>query len=249
MFYCGFSGDYCGQSRTDDVNPGSTIVILSFVNTQPDGSVRMDEANFPQGPFNTWKASGKQVLISVGGQFGNFYSVYVSDNSVANFVNSLVGYVRKYNLDGVDLDIEQYNANPRAVANMILKLRAELDKLGGKKLLVVSPECVTVYQGKGIPDADTGSGYWNYFVPIIQLADSAIDYYQVQAYNNWYAFPGDSADYLKNVYLNWRNLPDLTLRSPLSGFKGVAPEKLVMGLIASTSAGGSAYYREPSVLK
>jgi hypothetical protein len=42
MFYCGFSGDYCGQSNTDDVNPKSSIVILAFINTQSDGSVIMD---------------------------------------------------------------------------------------------------------------------------------------------------------------------------------------------------------------
>jgi chitinase len=135
------------------------------------------------------------------------------------------------------------------VANAIIKLKTELNKLGGNKLVVVSPECVTVFQGFGIPDADTGSGYYNYFVPIINLADSAIDYYQVQAYNNWYEFPSNSVDFLKHVYLNWRNMPSLKFSSPLSGFKGVAPDKLVMGLLASTSAGGSAYYREPSVLK
>ena len=67
IFYCGFDGDSCGHSKTDDVNPAATIVILAFVNTQADGSVRMDEANFPQVPFNSWKASGKKVLISVGG--------------------------------------------------------------------------------------------------------------------------------------------------------------------------------------
>ena len=38
----------------------------------------------------------------------------------------------------------------------------------------------------GIPDPDASTGYYNYFVPIIQLADSAIDYYQLQAYNNYY---------------------------------------------------------------
>lgn len=42
MFYCGFGSDYCGQSKTDDVNPKSAIVILAFVNTQSDGSVIMD---------------------------------------------------------------------------------------------------------------------------------------------------------------------------------------------------------------
>lgn len=54
-------------------------------------------------------------------------------------------------------------------------------------LLIVSPECVTILQEVlAIPDADTGSGYYNYFVNIIKIADAYIDYYQPQAYNNWY---------------------------------------------------------------
>ena len=56
----------------------------------------------------------------------------------------------------------------------------------------MTPEPVTVYQGVAVPSPDAGGTPWNYFVPIINLADSAIDYYQVQAYNNWYAFPGGS---------------------------------------------------------
>lgn len=47
IFYCGFGGDYCGQSNTDDVNPSVKFVILAFVNTQVDGSVIVDDANFP----------------------------------------------------------------------------------------------------------------------------------------------------------------------------------------------------------
>ena len=42
MFYCGFGGQFCGQSKTDDVNPKADIVILAFANTQKDGSALMD---------------------------------------------------------------------------------------------------------------------------------------------------------------------------------------------------------------
>lgn len=105
MFYCGFGGNFCGQSTDDDVHPGATNVILAFANTQSDGSVQMDEANFPSGPYASWKASGKNVLISVGGQNGNWQTVFASNASITNFVNSLVDIVDRFNLDGVDLDI------------------------------------------------------------------------------------------------------------------------------------------------
>ena len=55
MFYCGFGGDFCGQSTDDDTNPSTTLVILAFVNTNPDGSVTIDDANFPWDLVNKWQ--------------------------------------------------------------------------------------------------------------------------------------------------------------------------------------------------
>lgn len=224
MFYCGFGDKFCGQSVDDDVNPGATNVILAFVNTQTDGSVVMDEPNFPTQPYNSWKAAGKNVLISVGGQNGNWGNVFASNASITNFVNSLTDIVKRFKLDGVDLDIESFNAPPRTVANAIIQLKTSLNALGGKKLLVVSPECVVVYQAMGVPDPDTGSGYYNYFVPIINIADDYIDLYQPQAYNDWYEFPSGSLEYLQDIYLNWRNFQGMTPwgSSPIPNFKGVA---------------------------
>jgi hypothetical protein len=73
-----------------------------------------------------------------------------------------------------------------------------LKKAIGSKLLIVSPECVAVYQATTVPSADVGGQAFNYFVPIINLADSYIDYYQPQAYNNWYGgLAGGSSAYLK----------------------------------------------------
>ena len=72
MFYCGFGGDYCGQSKTDDVNDKAAIVIMAFVNTQPDGSILMDETNFPNSFVKKWQSNGKKVVISVGGQNGRW---------------------------------------------------------------------------------------------------------------------------------------------------------------------------------
>lgn len=101
--------------------------------------------------------------MSVGGQNGNWSYVFASSTNINNFVNTLVAAVKKYGLDGVDLDIESYGATPRTVANAIIQLKAAL----GSKLLIVSPECIAVYQGTTVPSADTANIYWNYFVPII----------------------------------------------------------------------------------
>lgn len=83
------------------------------------------------------------------------------------------------------------------------------------------------------------------------MADAYIDYYQPQAYNNWYGgFSGGSLAYLKEVYLHWRNMQGNDAWSaPLPNFKGVSGDKLLMGVLASTSAGGAAYYAPPSVIR
>ena len=109
---------------------------------------------------------------------------------------------------------------------------------------------MAVYQGSPVPDPSRGGNPFNYFVPIIKAAGNSIDYYQPQAYNNWYdGLPGGSLDYLKDVYLNWRNLQGLSpWAGPLPDFSGVPANKLLMGILASDRAGGAAYYAQPGVI-
>lgn len=197
IFYCGFGGDFCGQSDSDDTHPKTSFVILAFVNTNPDGSITIDSANFPTALANSWRSAGRKVIISVGGQNGNWNYVFSSQANIDTFVTSVKNTINAYNLDGVDLDIESYNAAPRTVANAIKQLKAAI----GTKLIIVSPEDVAVYQGTTVPDPTVGGNAFNYFVPIINEADSAIDYYQPQAYNNWYdGETGGSLRYLQDVY-------------------------------------------------
>lgn len=94
---------------------------------------------------------------------------------------------------------------------MIIRLKTSLNQRVGRNLVVVSPEDVAIYQGAPVPSPDSGGQPFNYFVPIVQLADQYIDIYQPQAYNNWYdGLPGGSFDYFRDVYLNWRNLQGLS---------------------------------------
>jgi chitinase len=167
MFYCGFSGDFCGQSTYDDVHPSSSIVIMAFANTVANGAITVDDAHFPTASVRNWQSSGKKVVLSVGGQNGNWNAVFASTTSIQNFITSVGQQINRHQLDGIDLDIEMYNAPPATVARMINQLRTELNKLG-KKLIIVSPEDIAVYQGSAVPDPSKGGQPFNYFVPIIQ---------------------------------------------------------------------------------
>jgi hypothetical protein len=78
IFYCGFSTNFCGHSNTDDVSPNASIIILAFLNNSPDGSTIIDANNFPTNLVKKWKSQGKIVLLSVGGQNGNWVPVFSS---------------------------------------------------------------------------------------------------------------------------------------------------------------------------
>ena len=124
----------------------------------------------------------------------------------------------------MDLDIESYDSTPRAMANMIVGLRKAI---GITKIIMVSPECVTVYQGYKDYSPDEAGHPFNYIVNIIRLADDAITLYQPQAYNNWYDFPPGSLNYLKDVYLNWRNYKGIMdWMKPITDFNGVPGKSL-----------------------
>lgn len=103
MFYCGIVDGHCVQSKTDDVYPGSTFVILAFVNVSANGSASVTPAHFPD--ITPWTTTGKKVLISVGGEYGNWDYVFQSPEHSQLFVTSLTDIVQNYSLDGVDLDI------------------------------------------------------------------------------------------------------------------------------------------------
>ncbi len=244
IFWCGFGGDFCGQSTTNDVNPKATHVILAFANSNSDGTITVDSANWPTALINQWHAAGKKVIISVGGQNGHWDSIFEHPQ---NFVNSVANIIKKYDIDGVDLDIEGYAAAPQTVSLTINTLR---NAIGANKQIIISPEVVGVYQSAPVPSATTGGNAWNYFIPILNASINQIDYVQPQEYNNWYDTSTMSATYLMNGYLQWNNQNGLygTNAFNPSIYVGVPANKLIMGVLASTTAGGAAFYASPEML-
>lgn len=39
IYWCGFDGNYCGQSNSDDVYDDATHVMMAFANANKDGSL------------------------------------------------------------------------------------------------------------------------------------------------------------------------------------------------------------------
>jgi chitinase len=171
------------------------------------------------------------VLISVGGERGRWTPIFANAH---NFIDSIAGIIEKYNLDGVDLDIEGYSTPPAIVVQTIRMLR---ERLGRTRLIVVSPENVTVFPAPqiAVPDAHTGSGAWNYFVPILRACIDDIDLVQPQFYNNYYINYGHAGDaqWIVDNYLGWTN----QLPYQIANFDGVPKHKLVIGIPVARSCG------------
>lgn len=94
MFYCGFSSEFCGQSKFDDVNPKSDYIMLAFANIRADGNVVVDNDNFPSTRVARWQRYGKKVFLSVGGQSGKWAFALATSQSRNNFANSVAAAVR-----------------------------------------------------------------------------------------------------------------------------------------------------------
>lgn len=211
----------------------------------------MEKETYPGDLVPTWKNTGKKVSLSIGGPFADWTSVYASDANRQTFLTSVLNTVRTYGLDGVDLDIEgSYFPSPKQLANLIIDLRKTLNTIG-RKYITLTSDCIAIYQGVSVPDPEVGGNPFNYLVPVIQLADTSIDYYQTKAYSNWYdGYDHTSLEYLQDVYLNWRNLQGYCKGcKPIANFKGVAPNKLLIGVVASPEARKAAEYAGPQIIR
>lgn len=103
-YYCGFSGNFCGQSSTDDTNVNASLIILAFANIQANGSVVMDTANYPCTLVQKWQSQGKKVFLSIGGASGTWTSIFTSSGMI-NGINSIVDILQTTTIDGIDLDL------------------------------------------------------------------------------------------------------------------------------------------------
>lgn len=67
LVYCGFGGNYCGQSIDDDVYSRATHVLLAYAVVTPNGAISVDADHFPNNEVNNWRNTGKKIWLSVGG--------------------------------------------------------------------------------------------------------------------------------------------------------------------------------------
>jgi chitinase len=154
----GYVGGYRGLYDSTMVNPSKlTHINYAFVDVRGNraclGKIKTDTVNF-RNLLKLKKINPDlKILISIGGWGGskNFSDAVLTDTAREGFAASAVEIVRKYNLDGVDIDWEYPNDigdgnvfRPEDKHNFTLmfeKLRLHLDTLqkqSGRKMLLTA---------------------------------------------------------------------------------------------------------------
>jgi chitinase len=231
----GYVGGYKGLVNTAAMNASQlTHINYAFVNVKDHqawlSNERTDTVNFRKLNLLKEQNPALRILISIGGWTwsGRFSDAVFSDSSRTTFARSAVNIIRKYHLDGVDIDWE-YPGRPGADGNvyrpedkqnftlLFQALRRELDLLeqetGSKKLLT------------------TAVGGFTAFLKTTEMdkAQQYLDYINLMTYD---FYSSDKAGHHTNLYAsdiyNNGNDADKTVKAFQAA--GVPASKLVMGV-------------------
>ena len=231
----GYVGGYRGETKTDIIEAQKlTHINYAFVNVQGNraflSNERTDTINFRK--LNALKQINPslKILISIGGWAWseNFSDAVLTDSSRKFFAESAVEIIKKYELDGVDIDWE-YPTIPGEEGNiyrpedkqnftlMFKELRLELDTLEkqkGRKFLLT-----------------TAVGGFSRFLQNTEMgnAQQYLDYINLMTYD----FGGNGkAVHHTNLYptsdYEKENSAHRAVQEYISA--GVPPEKLVVGM-------------------
>ncbi|MBB2147734.1 glycoside hydrolase family 18 protein [Pedobacter gandavensis] len=231
----GYVGGFRGLVNTDGISPEKlTHINYAFVDVQGNRAFltneKTDTVNFRKLLLLKRKNPSLKILISIGGWAWskNFSDAVLTDTSRAEFASSAVNIIRKYRLDGVDIDWE-YPGRPGEVGNvyrpedkrnftlMFAALRKELDILeretNQKKLLT------------------TAVGGFSDFLLHTEMDQAAkyLDYVNLMTYDY---YSGKIAGHHTNLYPSKLYQSDNSADKAIKAFvdAGVPISKLVMGI-------------------
>jgi chitinase len=195
------------------------------------------------------KAAGATILMSIGGAAAG---IDLSSSTVANrFVATIVPILKKYNFDGIDIDIEtgltgsgNINTLSTSQANLIRIIDGVLAQMPSNFGLSMAPETAYVTGG-----SVTYGSIWGAYLPIVKkYADNGrLWWLNMQYYNgSMYGCSGDSYSAATvqgftaqtTCLNNGLVIQGTTIRVPY--------DKQVPGLPAQSGAGGG--YMSPSLV-
>jgi chitinase len=164
-------------------------------------------------------ASGRKVIISVGGQNG---TVSISDGTSANnFASSVVGLMNTYGFAGVDIDLEN-GINATYMGQALRSIKSQ--KSGA--IITMAPQTIDMQSGQV-----NGSGYFRLALNIKDI----LTVVNMQYYNSGSMLGCDGQVYSQGTENFLTALACVQLQA------GLAPSQVGLGLPASPSAAGGGY--------
>ncbi|CAJ0584190.1 unnamed protein product, partial [Mesorhabditis spiculigera] len=183
-----------GQYSTTNYIPGlCTHILYAFATFKADFTMKADDptdlVGDDGGPgqyqlVNNLKNQqpGLKTLLSIGGgAFGTaqFQKMSFNKTTRTKFINSAVGWVRKYNFDGIDIDWEFPLKKDQKYIAVLQELRAAINaeaQKSGKDKLLLTVAVTSTY--------DTMPGY-----DIVKMGP-LLDFVNVMTYDFWYPSVG-----------------------------------------------------------
>ncbi|WP_086783457.1 chitinase, partial [Crossiella equi] len=167
------------------------------------------------------KAQGKKFVFSIGGERGNVD--FSSAANVSAFVETMTALLRKFGVDGVDIDLE-HGLHAGNVGSAVRQLRGTF---GANFLYTMAPQTLDVQPG-------------GRYMPLIEATKDILTVVHTQYYNS-----GSMNDCNGGVV--HQGSVDFITGQACILLKTLRPDQVALGLPASTS-GASSGYVDPSVV-
>lgn len=126
-----------------------THLCIAFANPTTPSQIDFDaKAEDINALVSAAHAKGVKVLVSIAGAAGGAeVESAIQPGTVDTFITALLGLVERYNLDGIDVDIEGSHVKAATYTPFVTKLSAALSE---EKLLTAA---VALWNGDDFPDA------------------------------------------------------------------------------------------------
>ncbi|AJE82565.1 exochitinase 1 [Streptomyces albus] len=201
------------------------------------------------------QAQGKKVQLSIGGQNGQVR--LTTEEARDTFVSSVSAIIDRYGLDGLDIDFEGNslsldegdtdfkNPTTPVIVNLISAVKSLKAKYGEDFTLTMAPETFFVqlgYQRYG-PGTSQGDPRAGAYLPVLHALRDDLTLLHVQDYNSGPIMGLDDQYHQMGGADFHIAMTDMLLTGfPVGGdtgniFPALPPEKVAIGLPASTEAG------------
>jgi chitinase len=173
---------------------------------------------------DAYHKAGKVILLSV---FGAEDKLVTSGVDPMRAATELADFVKKNNLDGVDIDLEGFEASSQAGAQFTMTLTNQLRTLLG-------PDYLSTHAPQG-PYFSTG---WTY-MDVHKGAGSNIDFYNIQYYNQG----PDNYVTCDDLIISSKAFPGTSIGELTAA--GIPAQKLVLGKPMLQSDANNEYVASP----